>query len=73
MEPLSSSQREAGVGGHEKSKCSNNLPIIRNAIDFSEKFKKPVDGGVQSNQRVKSTLKSKKNSGLHAGHSADQQ
>ncbi|MBI1770675.1 MAG: M23 family metallopeptidase [Bacteroidetes bacterium] len=39
MEPLSPSQREAGVGGREKASAEIPYSLIRNAIDFSEKIK----------------------------------
>jgi len=39
MEPLSPTQREAGVGGREKASAEISYPIISNAIDFSEKMK----------------------------------
>jgi len=43
MDPLSSSQREAGVGGREKASAEISYPIIRSAIDFSEKIKKQIN------------------------------
>jgi hypothetical protein len=59
MDPLSSTQREAGVGGHEKASAEINYSIIRTAIDFSEKIKNRLTVEVQSIKELKSTLKSK--------------
>jgi len=39
MEPLSTEQREAGVGGREKASAEIQYPLIREAVDFSEKIK----------------------------------
>jgi murein DD-endopeptidase MepM/ murein hydrolase activator NlpD len=39
MEPLSPTQREAGVGGREKASAAIEYPLIRNTIDLSEKIK----------------------------------
>jgi murein DD-endopeptidase MepM/ murein hydrolase activator NlpD len=39
MEPLSSTQREAGVGGREKASAEIPYVLIRDAVDFSDKIK----------------------------------
>jgi murein DD-endopeptidase MepM/ murein hydrolase activator NlpD len=59
MDPLSSTQREAGVGGHEKASAEIIYPIIRSAIDFSEKIKNRLTVEVQSIDELKSALESK--------------
>lgn len=59
MDPLSSTQREAGVGGREKASAEIENPIIRSAIDFSEKIKNRLTVEVQSINELKSTLASK--------------
>ena len=59
MDPLSSSQREAGVGGREKASAEIEYPIIRTAIDFSEKIKNRLTVEVQSITELKSALASK--------------
>lgn len=59
MDPLSPTQREAGVGGHEKASAEINYSIIRTAIDFSEKIKNRLTVEAQSIKELKSTLKSK--------------
>jgi murein DD-endopeptidase MepM/ murein hydrolase activator NlpD len=59
MDPLSSTQREAGVGGHEKASAAIGYSLIRTAIDFSEKIKNRLTVEVQSIKELKSTLKSK--------------
>ncbi len=59
MDPLSSSQREAGVGGHEKASAEIFYPVIRSAIDFSEKIKNRLTVEVQSINELKSTFESK--------------
>ena len=59
MDPLSSTQREAGVGGREKASAEINYPIIRTAIDFSEKIKNRLTVEVQSMNELKSAFESK--------------
>ena len=59
MDPLSSSQREAGVGGHEKASAEITYPVIRAAIDFSEKIKNRLTVEVQSMNELKSTFELK--------------
>jgi murein DD-endopeptidase MepM/ murein hydrolase activator NlpD len=59
MDPLSSTQREAGVGGREKASAEIAYPIIRSAIDFSEKIKNRLTVEVQSINELKSALASK--------------
>jgi hypothetical protein len=59
MDPLSSTQREAGVGGREKASAEIEYPIIRSAIDFSEKIKNRLTVEEQSIKELKSTLASK--------------
>ena len=59
MDPLSSSQREAGVGGREKASAEITYPIIRTAIDLSEKIKNRLTVEVQSINELKSALASK--------------
>ena len=56
MDPLSSTQREAGVGGREKASAEVEYSIIRSAIDFSEKIKNRLTVEVQSIKELKSTL-----------------
>jgi len=59
MDPVSSTQREAGVGGREKASAEITYPIIRNAIDFSEKIKNRLTVEAQSIHELKAALKSK--------------
>jgi len=59
MDPLSSSQREAGVGGREKASAEITYPIIRTAIDLAEKIKNRLTVEVQSINELKSALASK--------------
>jgi hypothetical protein len=59
LDPLSQTQREAGVGGREKSSAEVSYPIIHSAIDFSEKIKNRLTVEVQSIEELKSTLESK--------------
>src|SRR6478736_3278206 len=56
MDPLSSTQREAGVGGREKASAEIEYPIIRSAVDFSEKIKNRLTVEEQSIKELKSTL-----------------
>ena len=59
MDPLSSTQREAGVGGREKASAEVSYPTISSALDFSEKIKNRLTVEVQSINELKSTLASK--------------
>ncbi len=59
MDPLSSTQREAGVGGREKASAEITYPTIRTALDFSEKIKNRLTVEVQSMNELKSALTSK--------------
>ncbi len=56
MDPLSPSQREAGVGGREKESAEINYPIIRSAMDFSEKIKNRLTVESQSMIELKNQL-----------------
>ncbi len=56
MEPLSASQREAGVGGREKASAEIAYPIIRSAMDFSEKINNRLTVEVQSMEELKETF-----------------
>jgi len=60
MDPLSLTQREAGAGGREKASAEIYYPIIRSAIDFSEKIKNRLTVEVQSINELKSALTAKK-------------
>jgi murein DD-endopeptidase MepM/ murein hydrolase activator NlpD len=59
LEPLSPTEREAGVGGREKSTANIEYPIIRSALDLSEKIKNRLTVEVQSMDELKKTLLSK--------------
>jgi len=56
MEPLSSTQREAGVGGHEKESASIEFPMIRDAVDISGKIKNRLSIEKQSMTKLKDQL-----------------
>lgn len=56
MEPLSASQREAGVGGREKASAEIVYPLIRNAVDFSEKIKNRLTVEANSMNELKQQL-----------------
>ena len=59
IDPLSSTQREAGAGGREKASAEIYYPIIRSAMDFSDKIKNRLTVEVQSMNELKSSLESK--------------
>jgi len=59
MDPLSSSQREAGVGGREKASAEIDYPVIRSAMDLSEKIKNRLTVEIQSMAELKKTLAAK--------------
>lgn len=59
MDPLSSTQREAGVGGRERASANISYPIISTAVDLSEKIKNRLTVEEQSINKLKSTLRSK--------------
>lgn len=59
LEPLSSSQREAGVGGREKESASIIYPLIKRAYEKLEKIKNRLDIEVQSLQQLKDELSKK--------------
>jgi murein DD-endopeptidase MepM/ murein hydrolase activator NlpD len=56
MEPLSPSQREAGVGGREKASAEILYPLIRDAVDFSEKIKNRLTVEANSMNELKDQL-----------------
>lgn len=56
MEPLSPTQREAGVGGREKASAEIEYPLIRGAIDFSEKIKNRLTVESNSMNELKNKL-----------------
>jgi len=59
MEPLSSTQREAGVGGREKASAEITYPLIKSAVDFSEKIKNRLTVEAQSMVELKKQWVSK--------------
>lgn len=56
MEPLSSTQRNAGVGGREKASAEITYPLIRDAVDFSEKIKNRLTVEANSMNELKDQL-----------------
>ena len=56
MEPLSATQREAGAGGREKASIEIPLPLIRDAIDFSDKIKNRLTVENNSMNELKNKL-----------------
>lgn len=56
MEPLSPSQRDAGVGGREKASAKITHPLIRDAVDFSEKIKNRLTVEANSMKELKEQL-----------------
>jgi len=60
MEPLSPSQREAGVGGREKASAEIEYPLIRVTVDLSEKIKNRLTVENQSMSELMDQLKHKK-------------
>jgi Peptidase family M23 len=59
LEPLSATQREAGVGGREKESAYIIYPIIKQAYEKAEKIKNRLDIEVQSMQQLKMELEKK--------------
>ncbi|MFM7429559.1 MAG: hypothetical protein ACKO1F_06625 [Flammeovirgaceae bacterium] len=59
LEPLSSSQREAGVGGREKESATIEYPLIRKAYEKSEKIVNRLDIESQSMSQLKDELQKK--------------
>ncbi len=59
MDPLSSTEREAGVGGREKASAEITYPVIREAIDFSEKIKNRLTVEAQSMKALQKSLAAK--------------
>jgi murein DD-endopeptidase MepM/ murein hydrolase activator NlpD len=59
LDPLSSSQREAGVGGREKESASILYPLIRQAYEKAEKIKNRLDIEDQSFKQLKEELNKK--------------
>jgi len=57
MEPLSPSQREAGVGGREKASAEIKYPLIRDAVNFSEKIKNRLTVEANSMEELKQQLR----------------
>jgi murein DD-endopeptidase MepM/ murein hydrolase activator NlpD len=56
MEPLSASEREAGVGGQEKASADIENPIIRAGIDYAEKIKNRLTVEIHSMNALKKQL-----------------
>jgi murein DD-endopeptidase MepM/ murein hydrolase activator NlpD len=56
MDPLSSTQREAGVGGRPKESASIPYPLIKASYEKSEKIKNRLDIETQSIQQLKDEL-----------------
>jgi murein DD-endopeptidase MepM/ murein hydrolase activator NlpD len=56
LDPLSSTQREAGVGGREKESASIVYPLIKRAYEKAEKIKNRLDIETQSMQQLKEEL-----------------
>lgn len=59
LEPLSASQREAGVGGREKESASIPYILIRQGYEKSEKIKNRVDIEMQSMEQLQKELEKK--------------
>lgn len=59
LEPLSSSQREAGVGGREKESATIEYPLIRKAYEKSEKIINRLDIESQSMSQLKDEFQKK--------------
>ncbi|MBS1681870.1 MAG: M23 family metallopeptidase [Bacteroidetes bacterium] len=53
MDPLSASQREAGVGGHEKASAEIDIPLIGSAMDFASKIESRLNVETQSMSELK--------------------
>jgi murein DD-endopeptidase MepM/ murein hydrolase activator NlpD len=56
MEPLSATQREAGVGGREKASAEITYPLIRDAVNFSDKIKNRLTLEANSMNELKEQL-----------------
>ncbi|GHM98612.1 peptidase [Cytophagales bacterium WSM2-2] len=56
MEPLSSEQREAGVGGREKASAEIEYPLIRDAVNISEKIRNRLTVESHSMNELKNQL-----------------
>lgn len=56
LEPLDQSQREAGVGGHEKESSSIPYPLIRTAYEQADKIKNRLDIEAQSLEQLSNEL-----------------
>ncbi|MBI3218135.1 MAG: peptidoglycan DD-metalloendopeptidase family protein [Bacteroidetes bacterium] len=59
LDPLSPTQREAGVGGREKESAGISYPIIKYVYDKAEKIKNRLDIETQSMQQLKEELQKK--------------
>jgi murein DD-endopeptidase MepM/ murein hydrolase activator NlpD len=59
LEPLSSTQREAGVGGREKESASIIYPLIKGAYEKADKIKNRIDVETHSMQQLKEELNKK--------------
>jgi Membrane proteins related to metalloendopeptidases len=56
LEPLSIEQREAGVGGRQKSSADIAYPMIRKELEKAEKIKNRIDIEIQSMQELQAEL-----------------
>ena len=59
LDPLSPTQREAGVGGREKESAGISYPIIKYVYEKAEKIKNRLDIETQSMQELKEELQKK--------------
>ncbi|MCW5912604.1 MAG: M23 family metallopeptidase [Cyclobacteriaceae bacterium] len=59
LDPLDQSQREAGVGGREKTSESILYPLVRTAYDKAEKLKNRLDIEAQSLKQLQDELEKK--------------